>query len=239
MEHRTSGTSTAGSSRPPTALRLPPMDADVTKLSGGERRRVALCKLLMRAPGHPAARRADQPPGRRHGRVARAPPGRVPGHVILITHDRYFLDNVVGWMLEIERGKATPYKGNYSDYLEAKQKILDTKRQSGLAHANKMIKREREWLGRHPGARATSRTRRASSATRSWSRSARRRTARVGVELRIPPGPRLGDKVIELRNVSKGFGERTLIKDLLRPAAGRHPGRRRRQRHGQDHPAAR
>jgi ATPase subunit of ABC transporter with duplicated ATPase domains len=133
------------------------------------------------------------------------------GSVILITHDRYFLDNVVGWMLEIERGMGRPYKGNYSDYLEAKQRDLETRKGQNETR-EKSIAREREWLSMTPKARST----------RSKSRLARYKQlleqkaeeALDPVDLRIPPGPRLGDRVIDVKHVTKGYGDRVLIKDL-------------------------
>jgi ATPase subunit of ABC transporter with duplicated ATPase domains len=133
------------------------------------------------------------------------------GTVILITHDRYFLDNVVGWMLEIERGRGRPYQGNYSEYLQQKQNELETKRGQN-EQREKVIARELEWIRKTPKARST----------RSKSRIARYKElveqkaeeAMDAIELRIPPGPRLGTKVIELKHVNKGFGERELMKDL-------------------------
>ena len=193
------------------ALRLPPMDADVTKLSGGERRRVALCKLLL---SHPDMLLLDEPTNHLDADTVEWLEqflNEYTGAVILITHDRYFLDNVVGWMLEIERGRGAPYKGNYSDYLAAKQKLLDTKRQAD-SRMDKLIRREREWLGRTPAARQKQNKAR----KQRYDELVQMRSEELleTVELRIPPGPRLGDRVIELRNVTKGFGERTLIKDL-------------------------
>jgi sulfate-transporting ATPase len=109
------------------ALRLPPWEADVTKLSGGERRRVALCRLLLQAR-HAAARRAHQPPRRRVRRLAGALPARLPGTVVAVTHDRYFLDNVAGWILELDRGHGIPWEGNYSSWLEQKEPAWSRKR---------------------------------------------------------------------------------------------------------------
>ncbi|HEV8111508.1 MAG TPA: energy-dependent translational throttle protein EttA [Planctomycetota bacterium] len=193
------------------ALGLPPMEADVKKLSGGERRRVALCKLLL---NHPDMLLLDEPTNHldtdavewlEHHLQAYS------GTVILITHDRYFLDNVVGWMLEIERGRGRPYQGNYSEYLQQKQNELETKRGQN-EQREKVIARELEWIRKTPKARST----------RSKSRIARYKElveqkaeeAMDAIELRIPPGPRLGTKVIELKHVNKGFGDRELMKDL-------------------------
>jgi ATP-binding cassette ChvD family protein len=193
------------------ALGLPPMDADVTKLSGGERRRVALCKLLMQ---HPDMLLLDEPTNHLDTHAVEWLEHHLKeyqGTVILITHDRYFLDNVVSWMLEIERGLGRPYKGNYSEYLEQKQREMETRRGQNETR-EKIIARELEWIRKTPKARST----------RSKSRLARYKElveqkaedALDPVDLRIPPGPRLGDKVIDIKNVTKGFGDRTLIKDL-------------------------
>jgi sulfate-transporting ATPase len=193
------------------ALGLPAMVADVKKLSGGERRRVALAKLLMQ---HPDMLLLDEPTNHLDTEAVEWLEHNLKdykGTVILITHDRYFLDNVVGWMLEIERGRARPYEGNYSTYLEQKQKELQV-RAGQDATREKILERELEWIRKTPKARTT----------RSKSRLARYKELKEQkveealdpIDLRIPPGPRLGDKVIELRNVTKGFGGRTLIDQL-------------------------
>jgi ATP-binding cassette ChvD family protein len=194
-----------------TALCLPPMDADVKVLSGGERRRVALCKLLLE---HPDMLLLDEPTNHLDAETIEWLEQfliEYQGCVILITHDRYFLDNVVGWMLEIERGKGTPYKGNYSDYLEAKSKMLDLKRQSDSKQA-KVIAREKEWLAKTPKARTTQSKARIQRYKELVEQRAEDQAE--SVELRIPPGPRLGDKVIEARDLCKGYGGRMLIQDL-------------------------
>ena len=194
-----------------SALQLPPDDADVKLLSGGEKRRVALCKLLI---DQPDMLLLDEPTNHLDADTVSWLEHHLagyPGTVILITHDRYFLDNVVGWMLEIDRGKARPYKGNYSDYLSAKENELNTKRQAD-AKVDKMIKREREWLGRSPAARTTHNKARVE---RYKEMVEQRKESLVDtIELRIPPGDRLGDKVIEVRDLTKGFGDRVLIRDL-------------------------
>jgi energy-dependent translational throttle protein EttA len=193
------------------ALGLPPMEADVKKLSGGERRRVALCKLLLQ---HPDMLLLDEPTNHLDTDAVEWLEHHLQeyqGTVILVTHDRYFLDNVVGWMLELERGKGRPYQGNYSEYLQQKQNELETKRGQN-EQREKVIARELEWIRKTPKARGT----------RSKSRLARYKElveqkaeeALDAIELRIPPGPRLGTKVIHFRNVSKGFGERELLHDL-------------------------
>ncbi|MBI5362487.1 MAG: energy-dependent translational throttle protein EttA [Planctomycetes bacterium] len=193
------------------ALQLPPLDADVKKLSGGERRRVALAKLLM---AHPDMLLLDEPTNHLDADTVEWLEHHLKeyhGAVILITHDRYFLDNVVGWMLEIERGRGTPYKGNYSEYLAAKAKI-NQERASKDADRERTIDREREWLGQSPSAR---RKRSKSRMERYKQLLEEKADAAVDmVELRIPPGPRLGDKVILFDHVTKGYGDRTLIQDL-------------------------
>ena len=193
------------------ALKLPPMDADVGKLSGGERRRVALAKLLM---SHPDMLLLDEPTNHLDADTVEWLEHHLKeyhGAVILITHDRYFLDNVVSWMLEVERGRGIPYKGNYSDYLAAKAKI-NQERAAKEADREKTIDREREWLGQSPSAR---RKRSKSRMERYKQLLEEKADAAVDmVELRIPPGPRLGDKVIVFDHVTKGYGGRTLINDL-------------------------
>ncbi|MFT5284846.1 MAG: sulfate-transporting ATPase [Planctomycetota bacterium] len=194
-----------------TALCLPPMDADVSKLSGGEKRRVALCMLLL---SQPDLLLLDEPTNHLDAETIEWLEQHLkdyPGAVMLITHDRYFLDNVVGWMLEIERGKARPYKGHYSDYLVAKQKELDTKRQGDSKQA-KLLEREREWINKTPKARMTQSKARIQRFKELQEASAASQLE--SVDLRIPPGPRLGDKVIDVSGLCKSFGDRELIKDL-------------------------
>jgi ATP-binding cassette ChvD family protein len=193
------------------ALRLPPMDADVRKLSGGERRRVALCKLLMQ---HPDLLLLDEPTNHLDADTVEWLEHHLSeyqGTVILITHDRYFLDNVVNWMLEIERGRANPYKGNYSAYLLAKQKIME-ERAGKNATMEKILTREREWLGSSPAARR----KRAKWREERYKQLLQQKAddAVDAIELRIPPGPRLGDKVIAFRDVSKRYGDRVLLNKL-------------------------
>jgi energy-dependent translational throttle protein EttA len=194
-----------------SALVLPPDDADVKILSGGERRRVALCKLLIE---HPDMLLLDEPTNHLDADTVawlEQYLNDYAGTVILITHDRYFLDNVVGWMLEIERGKGTPYKGNYSDYLAAREAALNVKRQAD-SKVDRYIKREKEWLGRSPAARTSHSKARVQRYKEMVEQ--RKEDALDSVELRIPPGERLGDRVIEVEGVSKAYGGRTLIRDL-------------------------
>jgi energy-dependent translational throttle protein EttA len=193
------------------ALGLPPMEADVKKLSGGERRRVGLCKLLL---NHPDMLLLDEPTNHLDTDAVEWLEHHLKeyqGTVILVTHDRYFLDNVVGWMLEIERGKGRPYQGNYSEYLQQKQTELEVRRGQN-EHREKIIERELEWIRKTPKARTTRSKSRLSRYKELVEQKAEE--SMEAVELRIPPGPRLGNKVIELRHVSKGFGGRKLIDDL-------------------------
>ena len=194
------------------ALQVPPFDSPVTNLSGGERRRVALCKLLLE---HPDLLLLDEPTNHLDSESIawlETHLSEYEGTVILITHDRYFLDNVVGWMLEVERGLARPYKGNYTAYLEQKSKMLDLKRKNDAARA-KVLEREKEWLSRTPAAR-TKQSKARLKRYQDLAQDARADEMAQSLELRIPPGPRLGDKVLEVRDVAKAYGERTLFKDL-------------------------
>ena len=194
------------------ALQVPPMESGVQKLSGGERRRVALCKLLLE---HPDLLLLDEPTNHLDSESIawlEAHLGEYEGTVILITHDRYFLDNVVGWMLEIERGLARPFEGNYSAYLEQKSKMLDVKRKNDASRA-KVLEREKEWLSRTPAAR-TKQSKARLKRYQDLATDARADEMAAHVELRIPPGPRLGDKVIDIKGVGKSYGERTLFSDL-------------------------
>ena len=193
------------------ALGLPPMDADVRKLSGGERRRVALCRLLLQ---HPDFLLLDEPTNHLDTDAVEWLEHHLKeyqGTVILVTHDRYFLDNVVGWMLELERGKGRPYQGNYSEYLAQKQGELETKRGQN-EQREKVIARELEWIRKTPKARTT----RSKSRLQRYKELVEQKAeeALEAIELRIPPGPRLGNKVIEFKHVSKGFGGRELLHDL-------------------------
>lgn len=194
------------------ALQVPPFDAGVTKLSGGERRRVALCKLLLE---HPDLLLLDEPTNHLDSESIawlETHLGEYEGTVVLITHDRYFLDNVVGWMLEIERGQARPYEGNYTAYLEQKAKMLDLKRKNDASRA-KVLEREKDWLSKTPAAR-TKQSKARLKRYQDLAAEARSDEMAQNVELRIPPGPRLGDKVLEVKHLEKGYGDRTLFQDL-------------------------
>ncbi len=193
------------------ALSLPPSDSAVDRLSGGERRRVALCKLLL---SQPDILLLDEPTNHLDADTVEwleLHLKEYPGLVILVTHDRYFLDNVVGWMLEIERGLGIPYRGNYTAYLEAKQKKLDVRRHQDSKRA-KLISSELEWIRKTPKARGT----RAKARLQRYKELIQQRADEQleSIELRIPPGPRLGDRVLEIRDLKKGFGERVLFQDL-------------------------
>ena len=193
------------------ALRLPPWDADISKLSGGERRRVALCRLLL---SRPDMLLLDEPTNHLDAESVfwlEQFLQNFPGTVVAITHDRYFLDNAAGWILELDRGQGIPYEGNYSAWLEAKEKRLEQESKSEAAH-QKAVKAELAWVRQNPkGRRAKNKARLARfDELQSQEFQARNETN----EIYIPPGERLGDKVIELENVSKAFGNELLIDDL-------------------------
>lgn len=193
------------------ALRLPAFEADVTKLSGGERRRVALCRLLM---ANPDMLLLDEPTNHLDAESVAWLERYLkdfPGTVVAITHDRYFLDNAAGWILELDRGYGIPYEGNYSAWLAAKEKRLavEEKRE---ASRQKTIKAELEWVQTQPKARHAKNRARLARFEELNSQEFQRRSETM--ELYIPPGPRLGDVVVEVENVSKGFGDELLIDDL-------------------------
>tara|TARA_R110000824_G_scaffold336_10_gene2343 strand:- start:28198 stop:29862 length:1665 start_codon:yes stop_codon:yes gene_type:complete len=193
------------------ALRLPPWDSDVSKLSGGEKRRVALCRLLLSKPDMLLL---DEPTNHLDaGSVSWLEKflQDYPGTVVAITHDRYFLDQAAGWILELDRGHGIPYEGNYSNWLEAKEKRLETedKQQASIA---KTIKNELEWVRSNPkGRQAKSKARLARFEELS---SKEFQTRNETLELYIPPGPRLGELVIEIDKISKGFNDKNLIEEL-------------------------
>ena len=193
------------------ALRLPPWDADVTKLSGGERRRVALCRLLL---SRPDMLLLDEPTNHLDAESVywlEQFLQNFSGTVVAITHDRYFLDNAAGWILELDRGHGIPYEGNYTRWLEQKEARLEQEARAEAAH-QKALKTELEWVRQNPkGRQAKSKARLARfDELQSQEFQARNETN----EIYIPPGERLGDKVIELENVSKGYGDRLLIDNL-------------------------
>lgn len=193
------------------ALRLPPWDADVTKLSGGERRRVALCRLLL---SNPDMLLLDEPTNHLDAESVHWLEQFLcdyPGTVVAITHDRYFLDNAAGWILELDRGRGIPYEGNYSDWLEQKEQRLESEAKQEVSH-QKSVKSELEWVRQNPkGRQAKSKARLARfEELQSQEFQSRSETN----EIYIPPGERLGDKVIEINNISKSFGDELLIDDL-------------------------
>ncbi len=193
------------------ALRLPPPDADVTKLSGGERRRVALCRLLLRSPD---LLLLDEPTNHLDAESVAWLERFLKdykGTVVAVTHDRYFLDNVAGWILELDRGTGIPWEGNYSSWLEQKQNRLaqeekaETKRQ-------RTLQRELEWIRMSPRARQA----KGKARLNAYEELLKEETAQKieQVEIYIPPGPRLGDVVIEARGVRKGYGDLLLMEDV-------------------------
>jgi sulfate-transporting ATPase len=193
------------------ALRCPPKDADVTKISGGERRRVALCKLLLEKPDMLLL---DEPTNHLDAEsVAWLEHflSEYPGTVVMVTHDRYFLDNVTGWILELDRGQGIPYEGNYSEYLAQKQKRMAQEKSEDNAR-QKQLAAEAEWIRQSPKARqAKSKARIAAYETM----LAQESKAQVGVaQIVIPAGPRLGNTVIEATDVCKGFGDKLLMDKL-------------------------
>ena len=193
------------------ALRLPPWDADVTKLSGGERRRVALCKLLLSKPDMLLL---DEPTNHLDAESVAWLERFLhdyPSTVVAVTHDRYFLDNVAGWILELDRGEGIPWEGNYSSWLEQKSNRLEMEKKQEGAHA-KSMKQELEWVrsnakGRHAKSKA-----RLARYEEMASKDYQKRNETN--ELFVPPGPRLGELVIEANGISKSFGDKVLFENL-------------------------
>jgi len=193
------------------ALRLPPPDADVTKLSGGEKRRVALCKTLMQAPD---LLLLDEPTNHldaesvawleRHLKEYK-------GAVIAVTHDRYFLDNVAGWILELDRGKGIPWQGNYSSWLEQKQKRLELEENKEKSR-QKTLERELEWVRMSPKARTAKSKARLSAYEQLAAQQVEVREE--SFELRLPPAPHLGERVVIAKDLTKGFGDRLLMENV-------------------------
>ncbi|HOC12292.1 MAG TPA: energy-dependent translational throttle protein EttA [Propionicimonas sp.] len=194
------------------ALQCPPPDAIVDVLSGGERRRVALCKLLLQQPD---LLLLDEPTNHLDAESVNWLEGHLktyPGAVLAVTHDRYFLDNVAEWICEIDRGQLHPYEGNYSTYLETKKARLQIEGKKDAKRA-KILERELEWVRSNPKARqAKSRARLARY--EELAAEADRNRAVDLAEINIPPGPRLGSDVLEAKKLTKGFGDRVLIEDL-------------------------
>ncbi len=193
------------------ALRLPAWDARIEHLSGGEKRRVALCRLLLSAPDMLLL---DEPTNHLDADSVAWLERFLhdfPGTVVAITHDRYFLDNVAGWILELDRGAGIPYEGNYSGWLEAKSSRLEQESKQQSAH-EKAMKEELEWVRKGAKARQSKSKARLQRFEEMQSQEFQKRSETN--EIYIPAGPRLGDKVIEFKNVSKGYGDRVLIDNL-------------------------
>ena len=193
------------------ALRLPPGDANVSTLSGGERRRVALCRLLLTAPD---LLLLDEPTNHLDAESVAWLEKHLEdykGTVVAVTHDRYFLDNVAGWILELDRGRGIPFKGNYSAWLEQKQARLAVEERQESAR-QRTIARELEWVRESPRAR---RTKSRARLNRYEALLAEEKSVKLDqVQIHIPAGPRLGDVVVEAETVRKGYGDRLLIEDL-------------------------
>jgi sulfate-transporting ATPase len=193
------------------ALRVPPGDQDVTTLSGGERRRVALCRLLLSSPDlllldEPTNHLDAESVGWLERHLE-----EYPGTVVAVTHDRYFLDNVAGWILELDYGRGIPWKGNYSSWLEQKRVRLQQEEKTESAR-QKALAQELEWVRSSPKARQAKSKARLANYEKLRAEEGERRSK--AVEIRIPSPPKLGDLVMEVSNVSKGFGDRLLIDDL-------------------------
>ena len=193
------------------ALRLPPPDTDVATLSGGERRRVALCQVLLR---HPDMLLLDEPTNHLDAESVAWLEHylqQYQGTVVAVTHDRYFLDNVAGWILELDRGRGIPWQGNYSSWLEQKQKRLEVEEKQASAR-QRTLARELEWVRMAPRARQAKSKARIRAYEELLAEGERAKVDTV--EISIPPGPRLGDVVLEASHLRKGYGGNLLIDDL-------------------------
>jgi energy-dependent translational throttle protein EttA len=193
------------------ALRLPPADADVTKLSGGERRRVALCRVLLERPDMLLL---DEPTNHLDAESVAWLEHYLheyPGTIVAVTHDRYFLDNVAGWILELDRGAGIPWEGNYSSWLEQKRKRLEGEEKAESAR-QRTLARELEWVRASPRARQAKSKARLAAYEQLLAEETQKRDE--AVEISIPPGPRLGELVVKADKLRKGYGDNLLIDDL-------------------------
>ncbi|MGE3318279.1 MAG: energy-dependent translational throttle protein EttA [Candidatus Berkiella sp.] len=193
------------------ALRLPPWDADVSTLSGGEKRRVALCKLLLSAPD---VLLLDEPTNHLDAESVAWLEMYLkdfPGTVIAVTHDRYFLDNVAGWILELDKGRGIPFEGNYSSWLVQKEQRLEQEKRQEASH-QRAVKAELEWVRTNPSGRRKKNKARLSNFEELSSKEFQQRNETQ--ELYIPPGPRLGENVIQVNGISKTYGDKVLIDKL-------------------------
>ncbi len=193
------------------ALRCPPSDASVESLSGGEKRRIALCRLLLEQPD---LLLLDEPTNHLDAESINWLEGHLrdyPGAILIVTHDRYFLDNVTGWILELDRGRSIPYEGNYSAYLEKKAKRMEQEGREDMTHM-KAIERERQWIQQSPKARQS----KSKARIKAYDELVERAEGKTlqTAQIVIPVGERLGDKVIEIENLSKSYGDRLLIDNL-------------------------
>src|SRR6202034_3978436 len=201
------------------ALRCPPDDADVTKLSGGERRRVALCRLLL---DQPDLLLLDEPTNHLDAESVMWLEGHLhnyPGAILIVTHDRYFLDNVTGWILELDRGRGIPYEGNYSSWLKQKQKRLEQEGREDEAH-QRTLAREQEWISASPRARQAKSKARYERYEELLKKAGEKQTQTA--QIVIPVSERLGQNVIDFEHLKKGYGNNLLIDDLTfkLPAGG-------------------
>src|SRR6201985_2894272 len=193
------------------ALRCPPDDSDVTKLSGGERRRVALCRLFL---DQPELLLLDEPTNHLDAESVSWLEGHLrnyPGAILIVTHDRYFLDNVTSWILQLDRGKGIPYEGNYSSWLVQKQKRLAQEGREDVAH-QKTLEREQEWIASSPKARQAKSKARHQRYEDLLKQASEKQTQTA--QITIPVAERLGANVVDFEGLSKGFGGRALVDDL-------------------------
>jgi len=193
------------------ALRCPPDESDVTKLSGGERRRVALCKLLL---DQPDLLLLDEPTNHLDAESVSWLEGHLrnyPGAILIVTHDRYFLDNVTSWILELDRGKGIPYEGNYTAWLSQKQKRLAQEGREDVAH-QRTLEREKEWIAASPKARQAKSKARYQRYEELLKQASEKQTQ--AAQITIPVAERLGQNVVDFEGLTKGFGDRLLIDDL-------------------------